>query len=1118
MKLSHLCWWSFVIILLTPALARPAELFDIAPFARRCCVEDRHTLQVEFDYRESRRAGLAAEKAGTGRYVYGLQWAEERDIREVQVRFRAGGPPPPAVLEYWFRNWPYAPPHMPSMEDPVDDPWQGQWLKAVTNSDCQGQTCTYTFAALAESENPLARNLPGLSYRRALKFRLVFGAPPDIEKVAVFSGSTEQRLEVRLQLDAGVNTAHTWDGSFKVYNGRIESVRVWNPGAGDAADMQHFHVVTAGPPKGLILYLVAAEPSLPGSSDITIVTLQAGNRTFSLATPDVMKGRVYVPDFHVCVSLGAGASPFLAAMVKKGAKIREKLAEEPEQTYERARKEIPALDPTDREGERLYLPLAADASWQKFALEWDGNIHISKKGTKAKGKELTRLEWQDDRIAWRLGTGANPNYRAGWNDSALSVLDDYLPIATAKWTTEGIEYTEEGFATLLSGPLAPDDPQRSEQTPAVLMLKLTAHNAGASPSAAHLWLATSPDENVGYENNELRAGDGQLLRARVRWPEGAKVAPAGVPDAQQKLEGVHAKISLGPGETKTTFIDIPFIPRLTSDEAKRLAELDYNAERGRVLAYWQGVVDQAGHFTVPEPRFNSFARAVIPHIRISATKDPASGLTMLPAAGYYYQVFANEAAFQCVMLDALGDHALSAEYLKTLVQLQGSKKFDGTYTGDQEAVYHGARVDADYDYTAAQYNLDHGTVLWALAEHYFYARDKAWLKATAPSMKRAADWVTKQRALTRVLDGDEKIPEYGLLPAGHLEDNSDWGHWFAVNDFASAGMTELAEALVDIGDPAAPHYAQEAAAYRQDLRDAILRASQAAPVVPLRDHTYVPWFGPRPYERIRLYGPIRAAFYTRYPQKVLPIYRLSETREILYGPMIHLTMHIFGPEEPAANWVLDDWEDNATLSSSLGLNVHGWVDDEEWFSRGGMVFQANLQNPVLTYLRRHEIPAAIRNLYNDFVSCYYPDVNAFTEEYHQWVHGSGPFYKVPDEARFVNRVRDMLALEEGGSLWLASGTPRRWLAPGHKIEAHDLATYFGPLNYEIEGAPGQVKATLQLPSRNPYKTAWLVVRVPGATPIASVEIDGKPWKEFDAAREWVRLPGKSGEMKVVVHF
>ena len=114
--------------------------------------------------------------------------------------------------------------------------------------------------------------------------------------------------------------------------------------------------------------------------------------------------------------------------------------------------------------------------------------------------------------------------------------------------------------------------------------------------------------------------------------------------------------------------------------------------------------------------------------------------------------------------------------------------------------------------------------------------------------------------------------------------------------------------------------------------------------------------------------------------------------------MILLTTDVFRADEPLANWVLDDWEDNATMSSSLGLNVHGWVDDKLWFSRGGMVFQANLQNPTLTYLRRNEVPAAIRNLYNDFVACYYPSVNAFTEEYHQWRSPSGPFYKIPDEA------------------------------------------------------------------------------------------------------------------------
>jgi hypothetical protein len=91
---------------------------------------------------------------------------------------------------------------------------------------------------------------------------------------------------------------------------------------------------------------------------------------------------------------------------------------------------------------------------------------------------------------------------------------------------------------------------------------------------------------------------------------------------------------------------------------------------------------------------------------------------------------------------------------------------------------------------------------------------------------------------------------------------------------------------------------------------------------------------------------------------------------VLYGPLILLNLGVFGGHEPLTEWVLDDWEDNSTLSFCLGLNVHGWVDDEYWFSRGGMVFQAHLQNAVLAYLRRQEIPAAIRNLYNDLVSCY----------------------------------------------------------------------------------------------------------------------------------------------------
>ncbi len=268
------CW---AIMILWEGVSAFAGNFDIAPFARRCCAADRHTSQVAFDYAEAQRAGLEAEKSADGRYLYGLQWAEERDIKEVRVQFQAGHEVQPAAVQYWFRNWPYPPPQMPTIEDPVDDPWQGRWLKAATKMECHGTICSYTFPSLSEAENPKANNLPGLNYRRTLKLRLVFASSPRLGKVEVFSGSQEKRVELRLQLGAGETAQRTWDGRIRLYNGRLDSLRVWKGAAGDTADGERFHLTTRGPAKGLSVSMVAAEEGLPGSHDTTIVTLDVAD-------------------------------------------------------------------------------------------------------------------------------------------------------------------------------------------------------------------------------------------------------------------------------------------------------------------------------------------------------------------------------------------------------------------------------------------------------------------------------------------------------------------------------------------------------------------------------------------------------------------------------------------------------------------------------------------------------------------------------------------------------------------------------------------------------------------------------------------------------------------------
>src|SRR6185312_15847800 len=96
---------------------RAAKLLDIAPSGQL-------TTWTDAGLRR-----LANVHAAVGASNLGEEWDEERDVREIRVRYN-GTSAKGAAVEYWFKYWPYDPPKMPTIEDPMDDPWQGKWLKA----------------------------------------------------------------------------------------------------------------------------------------------------------------------------------------------------------------------------------------------------------------------------------------------------------------------------------------------------------------------------------------------------------------------------------------------------------------------------------------------------------------------------------------------------------------------------------------------------------------------------------------------------------------------------------------------------------------------------------------------------------------------------------------------------------------------------------------------------------------------------------------------------------------------------------------------------------------------------------------------------------------------------
>jgi hypothetical protein len=1066
----------------------------------------------------------------------GVEWREERDVQRIHLGFEE--PPPKDLrIEYWFHTWPAPPPEMPTIEDQVDDPWQGKWLTAETEGGCQELACDFTFRPLAATENPLAKNLPGVRYRRTLKLRIASNAGlPNLPLFSVYSDAIEKPMSLRIALGPGDPKPLRWTGSIKIANGRLVSTKPMGFVEGDVMqerDRWSFEGAESG--KGLLLDMVAAGHTLPGTLDCTLVTVlaQAGSedRSFTFNVDDLSRGPIYIPAMHAYITDAKESSEFRQP-TGKGPHIRSLIPEQPDQSYERASREIPPLDPwEDQYGHPIYMPLAPDSSWQKFAFQYGGNVFISRglpnvlwsSGTKAMGDEKRRLVWEGERITWKIGTGRVPYYRED-RKAKVSLEEGYLPVIAQDWESDGLKYKEEAFTTLLRGPLSPRDPARSEQTPAVLMLRLQASNPSTEPRTAHVWLNTDPGEDLRLDGRELVATGN--AKGIYQTPIVRAVVESDAPPALDVLPGAegrkaaHFTFLVQPGASQAIVLKLPFVSDINATDTQEIERLNYDAQRARILTYWKDRVKALARITTPETKLNQMLRAVIWHIGMSTAKDPVTGLYMVPAASYNYQVYANEACFQVLLLDALGDHQTAAEYLETFLRLQGSKSFPGMHSGMEDAIFHGVRVNERYDYTASTYGLDHPTVLWALGEHYLYARDKQWLLHAWPHMEKAIAWIEKQRESTRKTGiNGQKMAGFGLMPASSLEDNSDWAQWFSTNSFAWAGYDRAATALADIGHPKAAEMRREADLYLRELREAILRAVSETPVTQMRDGTYSPNVPIEPYLRFRRFGPQRAAYYQRYGIEGVPMLRLAATREVLYGPIIMLNLGVFGVQEPIADWILDDWEDNATLTSGLGMNVHGNTDDQYWFSQGGMVFQANLQNPIFVYLKRHETQAAIRGVFNNFAACLYPDAVAFTEEFRAWGHASGPFYKIPDEAKFTNRVRDMLVLEDGDALYLAGGVPRRWLESKQGVRADRLATYFGDVSFYLRAGAesGVVEATVQLPALRPAKTAWLVARTPGRQ-IKGVTIDGQNWSRIDAAREAIELPHSTSKLEIRIRY
>ena len=90
------------------------------------------------------------------------------------------------------------------------------------------------------------------------------------------------------------------------------------------------------------------------------------------------------------------------------------------------------------------------------------------------------------------------------------------------------------------------------------------------------------------------------------------------------------------------------------------------------------------------------------------------------------------------------------------------------------------------------YNKSHGWVMWNMADHWWTTRDREWMGRSAPKLIESCEWVIRERKSTmREFPEGQRAIEYGWLPAGSLEDVTDYWYWMVTNACTAAMSKKL---------------------------------------------------------------------------------------------------------------------------------------------------------------------------------------------------------------------------------------------------------------------------------------------------------------------------------------
>jgi hypothetical protein len=857
-------------------------------------------------------------------------------------------------------------------------------------------------------------------------------------------------------------------GTIEVINCRFEKLLI-TKGRGKVSE-NHFEFDAADLQNRIEISL--KEVKTATGSGASLVSIRTGNNSFSFFLRDVSADYpIWIPQYHVVVCpSGDKRSYRQIEMEIKNRGLQSKLQRmenEAEESYDSAAKH------TRDQNCPTWLGISRDIRIFEMGLPQDMETIIP------------RMASADMYLPETKNTPVTYSYLAGRGQSVepnapRRLEEGVLPILHSSLLDDGIEYYSTSFVSLESSPLNANTPIG------------THYLVADSSSYGHMFTREQVEIVKSRIHDELIKSEETVLYYRVvatntnpvpryAWFRTIKPGRAwwdrlgysynresgfssyatGRVFGISKLNGrplpdEEIAVLLKPNEKAVFEFFLPHSP-VSADRAKLLSGQSFTERFEECRSFWHEKLSHAARIKLPEKRIEEMIQAGLLHLDLITYGIDPEGI-LAPSVGVYSPI-GTESSPIIQLYNSMGLHGSARRSLMYFLDKQHDDGMMQNFGG---------------------YMVETGAVLWSVGEYYRYTHDTAWVKQIEPKLLKSCAFLLQWRERNK----KESLlgKGYGMID-GKVADPEDQFHQYMLNGYAFLGMSRVAEILHEIDLSNSNRLKQEADLWKQDIRTSLFNSMAGSPVVPLGDGTWCPTVPPWTEARA-----MRLLYLN--PETFLS-HGTFTVSDAMLGPLYLIFCEVLDPREPV---------------SRMLLNYH----QELFYQRNAAFSQPYYSRHNWVQLKQGMTKAFLKTYYNTFPALSDRDTYTFWEHvYKVSVH------KTHEEAWFLMETRWMLYLEEGQTLKLLSGVPRKWLEDGKEIEVTHAASYFGPLSFRVVSHTGKgfVEATVECTGeRMPQQ---VILRIPHPEGKKAIRVIGGT---YDDATESVTIEPFHGKASVKLVF